>query len=715
MSGLTAAHELTRTPELRRRFEVTVYQMGWRLGGKLASGRNAEACDRNEEHGLHVWFGFYENAFRLAREVFEAWTPPAGCPVTTVEDFVRPHAFTPIGDRHGGEVEVWAAWFGANRSLPGTGSVGNSGRQTIGATLGLLATLLRTYGLGPAGRGEADQPDQEPGDGWSDRLADRLVAAATATLAQVADKRLSGSGRAAAEARRLAFRALSTLLRVIRRRAGSRRRSMHHLSCCIEFLVAMLGGLLDPRWSLLVDGDLDRINHLDFREWLIECGASPEVAYTWPGINALYDCSFQFLEGDRERPAFEAGTALRFFIRAYFTYKGGVLYLLEVGMGEGLIAPLYETLRERGVSFEFFHELTGVGIHDGRAHSLRFVRQATPIHGTYEPLLTIGGLRCWPSQPLWEQLHESPDPACAAELGHALETNRGTRQAGQAVHRLVDEDFDEVVLAVPAGVLTERTGPSPISELLDHQPSLRACLDTINLVPSVAAQLWVDRSLPDLGWRWPRPAMVGWAHPYDVWADMTPVLPHESWPAGDAPITTHYLCGGFQSAAMYSDDPEAYERAQRSAKAALADQLARHGPILWPGATTNATGRGGGEFDWSVLHDPDDRTGPSRLEAQYVRANVAPSDLCACAAPGTSRLRPQPHESGLDNLVLCGTWVDNAVNSSCVEAATMAGMAAARVLTGPQRAIIGEDFMRRPPDVVTRHDHDASATREVQA
>lgn len=33
--------------------DITVYQLGWRLGGKGAAGRNADAGDRIEEHGLH--------------------------------------------------------------------------------------------------------------------------------------------------------------------------------------------------------------------------------------------------------------------------------------------------------------------------------------------------------------------------------------------------------------------------------------------------------------------------------------------------------------------------------------------------------------------------------------------------------------------------------------------------------------------------------------
>ena len=39
LGSISAAHELTKTPELRQRNQVTVLQMGWRLGGKGASGR----------------------------------------------------------------------------------------------------------------------------------------------------------------------------------------------------------------------------------------------------------------------------------------------------------------------------------------------------------------------------------------------------------------------------------------------------------------------------------------------------------------------------------------------------------------------------------------------------------------------------------------------------------------------------------------------------
>ena len=62
---MTTAWELSK-PEHQGRYQITVFQEGWRLGGKGASGRGPSG--RIEEHGLHIWLGFYDNAFRMMRE-----------------------------------------------------------------------------------------------------------------------------------------------------------------------------------------------------------------------------------------------------------------------------------------------------------------------------------------------------------------------------------------------------------------------------------------------------------------------------------------------------------------------------------------------------------------------------------------------------------------------------------------------------------------------
>src|SRR5580693_8705150 len=76
-AALATAFELTATPDLRERFEIDLYQIGWRLGGKCASGRNRSARNRNEEHGLHVLGGFYHNVFSQLRPLYEEWAAVA--------------------------------------------------------------------------------------------------------------------------------------------------------------------------------------------------------------------------------------------------------------------------------------------------------------------------------------------------------------------------------------------------------------------------------------------------------------------------------------------------------------------------------------------------------------------------------------------------------------------------------------------------------------
>ena len=84
MAGVTAAWELSRPGWRDRHDTITLYQRGWVLGGKGASTRGPDG--RILEHGLHVWPGYYDNAFRLVRDCYReldrARTDPT-CPIRT--------------------------------------------------------------------------------------------------------------------------------------------------------------------------------------------------------------------------------------------------------------------------------------------------------------------------------------------------------------------------------------------------------------------------------------------------------------------------------------------------------------------------------------------------------------------------------------------------------------------------------------------------------
>src|SRR5262245_61913295 len=109
-AAIAAAFELSR-PEHGGRYAVTVYQMGWRLGGKGASGRGL--AGRIEEHGLHVWMGWYENAFRLLRECYTElgrnWR-------TAFE----PASIIAVAERtSAGRWEAWSRLFPPAEGMPG--------------------------------------------------------------------------------------------------------------------------------------------------------------------------------------------------------------------------------------------------------------------------------------------------------------------------------------------------------------------------------------------------------------------------------------------------------------------------------------------------------------------------------------------------------------------------------------------------------------------
>ena len=115
MAGLAAAWRLTR-PE-GPGADVTVYQRGFRLGGKGASSRGPHG--RIQEHGLHVWPGYYDNAFRMMAACYEeldrSHTDPA-VPIQTFGDAF--FAASTIGLVGEGAAMPWVATFPENDFRP---------------------------------------------------------------------------------------------------------------------------------------------------------------------------------------------------------------------------------------------------------------------------------------------------------------------------------------------------------------------------------------------------------------------------------------------------------------------------------------------------------------------------------------------------------------------------------------------------------------------
>ena len=110
MGALTTAFELTEGRCADQFERITVYQRGWRLGGKGASSRGPHS--RIEEHGLHVLLGYYDHTFDVMRRCYEALDrdrSDPSCPIRTWDDAVEPSNLVGVVDRHDGGWEPWVA------------------------------------------------------------------------------------------------------------------------------------------------------------------------------------------------------------------------------------------------------------------------------------------------------------------------------------------------------------------------------------------------------------------------------------------------------------------------------------------------------------------------------------------------------------------------------------------------------------------------------
>jgi uncharacterized protein with NAD-binding domain and iron-sulfur cluster len=121
------------------------------------------------------------------------------------------------------------------------------------------------------------------------------------------------------------------------------------------------------------------INDEDFCAWIIRHGAHPDVV-DFPLVRGLYDMVFGYEDGDFERPALGAGVALLLTGIALFQYKGAFFWKMTAGMGDVVIAPLYQALRRRGVEFEFFHRVDALHLDDRRqaVEAITMARSGSP-------------------------------------------------------------------------------------------------------------------------------------------------------------------------------------------------------------------------------------------------------------------------------------------------------------------------------------------------
>jgi hypothetical protein len=126
-AALTAALQLTDPANPNSACnEVTIHQIGWRLGGKGATGRPVDvpwAHMRIEEHGFHAWFGFYDNSFRQIRTVYAELDRDSDLPLSTFEEAFEPFDRSVYVEQIEGRPLLWTVDMPRNVLQPGEGGL----------------------------------------------------------------------------------------------------------------------------------------------------------------------------------------------------------------------------------------------------------------------------------------------------------------------------------------------------------------------------------------------------------------------------------------------------------------------------------------------------------------------------------------------------------------------------------------------------------------
>lgn len=683
VGAMTATYALTTVPDWDKNYDITIYQLGWRCGGKGASGRNADHHQRIEEHGLHIWAGFYENAFRLMRDCYETLNKTGlrspDAPLGTLDKAFKGLSHFLLAEdlpQPDGSVSLhpWRVDFQPNGEKPGTGGL-------LPTPFAYFQMLVRTV-ADMIDRGLDGTAAPQAAHSLPDRfhigfnsLGLSTVAASPFHHLLALSTRLPDNPNDHKTHETLLLAALAAHAQDWHhdRMANAGQSDMaRRIGYMISLSSAFFRGAID---SGLFRAGFDVIDTWEISSWLLHYGASQDSVYS-AVFRGCYDYVFGYPGGVTEDRGVGAGTAIRGLLRLAFTYKGALFYKMQAGMGDTIFGPYYQVLKSRGVKFRFFTAARALHLDADKLgiSAIDMVEQAEVIGGDYQPLVDVRGLPCWPSQPDLSQLKPGSYPPgidfeCEkdAPTGRAFRLERG-------------RDFDQVILGASLGSI-----PYLAEELIAASPRWRAMVQNVGTVATHAAQFWLNRTAEDLGWNAlvaqhnPGPqtdlktVITSFTEPLDTWADMSDLIPHEDWPS-DGPAQLAYFCSPAHNVGV---DPAPF-------RDRVLDWANRDLVRMWPGALKD------GKFDLSLLWGPSDQSPEDRFQTQYFRQNFYGSERYVLSVPNSVQYRLPPDDSGFENLFLAGDWTRCGINAGCVEAATISGLVAARGLTGHPFEVVGE-------------------------
>ena len=278
------------------------------------------------------------------------------------------------------------------------------------------------------------------------------------------------------------------------------------------------------------------VDKYDFRDWLAAHGAHEETKWS-PYTRAIYDAAFSYNDGRSSEEQISAAVALRTLVRMVLSYRGLCTTRCS-GDGRYHLWATVQALRDRGVTFKFFHKASAVHLDEAGMSVARidFQQQADIKSGdptSYQPMYDVAGLPCWPSsRSTINSLTQIASRTSTSSLllgvprrSHCDDRGRPRLRNGHRRHARAD-----------ASVPVRRTAALERSLAPDDD---RGEGRANAVVPGV-----MSKDIEQLGWTGPTlPLLSLFVQPYNTWSDMSQTLPRETWPARHAPHSVNYFTG----------------------------------------------------------------------------------------------------------------------------------------------------------------------------
>lgn len=709
VSAMTAACYLTEKDNWQQEYDITVYQMGWRLGGKGASGRNAEYGQRIEEHGLHVWFGAYVNSFKTLEKVYSDLDRPSSVPLATFDQAFKPHSFIALEEKIQDNWKTWGIEFPI---IPGNPADGNLD-PNFWDLIQLIYYWLKEFTTQMSHIKKHKTKTTAKEQGWFKHIVNVLKTdihkinddihathqmmfsffeKITHPERQVTDKQLAQQHIKHQQALAGGINWLKQWLEHEFAHQLDEDDNLRHLFIGADLAITSIKGIIADD---VYHQGFAYLNQWDFREWLTLHGANVKYTVNSAPIRGFYDLVFGYENGDFTKPNLEAGVSMLAMIRIGLCYHGGVMWKMQAGMGDVIFAPIYELLTKRGVNFEYFHKVDELipNQNHTQIEKITVTQQVQLKDGHYNPFVDVNGLPCWPSTPNYNQIDDTQ--AGLLQSNHInLESHwshwpvvykRHYKQSLPQKTLTLGVDFDQVIFGISVGGLEHIC-----QQLLANDDALKTCSVEIKTVATQAFQVWTDVDYSALGFgavpkNGEEPILSGFVEPYDTWAAMNQLLCREDWPKECEPKNVAYFCSAqtisdYPPASQYNFPADCKKLAKENALSYLTNDV-HH---LWPNVAQS------GNFDWSILTDQSAQTGEARFDSQYWRSNVDPSERYVLSVKNSSQYRLATNGTQYSNLFITGDWINTGVNAGCVEAATMAGMETSRAVCGYPKTINGE-------------------------